>query len=119
MVTSILKPDGSIAIGIATMVTVYTIYDRSLPDSATMHATDSGDINIDAGRRKATQTSAAVLGVITLLTKDVNVFILGAVMLFALDMHARHANASDKDTGDLVSQGNTGSTQLTSAMSVS
>lgn len=101
--TSILRPDGSIGIGIATMVAVYAIYDRSLPDAATMHATDAGDINIESGRKKATITSAGILAVITLLTKDVNVFILGGVTLFALDMHARHANASDKDTGALVS----------------
>lgn len=101
---SILKPDGSIALGIATAVTVYAIYDRSLPDAATMHATDPNDINIEAGRKKATLTAAALLGTITLLTKDVNIFILGGVTLFALDFHARHANASNPVTGALVSQ---------------
>lgn len=102
-ITSILKPDGSIAIGIATMVAVYTIYDRSLPDVATIHATDANDINIEAARKKATLTSAGVLSVITLLTKDINVFILGGVTLAALDFHTRHANAANKDTGELVS----------------
>lgn len=103
--TSILKPDGSIAIGIATGILVYVIYDRSLPDAATMHATDAGDVNIDQARKKATWTSAAVLSGITLLTKDVNVFVLGAAVLFALDFHTRHANASNPETGALVSQG--------------
>ena len=103
--TSILKPDGSVAIGIATGVLVYAVYDRSLPDAATMHATDPGDINIDAARKKASWASAGVLSAITLLTKDVNVFVLGAVVLFALDMHARHANASNNQTGELVTQG--------------
>lgn len=99
---SILKPDGSIALGIATAVTMYAIYDRSLPDAATMHATDANDINIEAGRKKATMTAAAVLGTVTLLTKDINVFILGGVVLFALDFHARHANATNPQTGNLV-----------------
>lgn len=100
---SILKPDGSIAMGIATAIFVTVVYDRSLPNSATMHATDAGDINIEAGRKKAAWTSAAVLSGVTLLTRDVNVLILGAVVLFAVDMHARHANASNPDTGALVS----------------
>ena len=104
-ITSILKPDGSIGIGIATGALVYAIYDHSLPPSATIHATDAGDINVEAARRKATWTSAGVLSAITLLTKDVNVFILGASVLFALDMHTRHANASNPQTGMLVSQG--------------
>jgi hypothetical protein len=100
---SILKPEGSIALGLATGIMVYAVYDRSLPDAATMHATTANDINIEAGRKKATITSAGVLGAVTLLTRDVNVFILGGVVLFALDFHARHANASNKDTGLLVS----------------
>lgn len=101
--TSILKPDGSVIYGIATAILVGVIYDRSLPTAAVMHATDPGDINIDAARKKATWTSAGVVSAITLLTKDVNIFILGGVVLFALDMHARHANASNPANGELVS----------------
>jgi hypothetical protein len=100
--TSILKPDGSIAIGIATGVMVYAVYDRSLPSASVMHATDANDSNIEAGRKKATWTAAGVLAAVTLLTKDVNVFILGGVVLGALDFHARHANASNPVTGALV-----------------
>jgi hypothetical protein len=84
---------------------VYAIYDKELPDMATIHATNAGDINIEQARKKATWTSAGVLSAITLLTKDVNVFILGAAVLFALDMHTRHANASNPQTGELVTQG--------------
>lgn len=103
--TSILKPDGSVAIGIATGVLVYAIYDKTLPDTATIHATDAGDLNVDAARKKAAWASAGVLSAITLVTKDVNVFVLGAVMIFAMDMHTRHANASNPQTGALVTQG--------------
>lgn len=101
---SILKPDGSVTLGIATGIFVTVVYDRNLPSTAVMHATDAGDINIDAGRKKAAWTTAAVVSGITLLTRDVNVFVLGAVVIFALDMHTRHANASNPATGELVSQ---------------
>lgn len=103
--TSILKPEGSIGLGIATMILTAVIYDRALPSAAQMHATEAGDINIEAGRKKAAWTSAAAVSAITLLTKDVNILILGGVTLFALDMHARHANASNHETGNLVTQG--------------
>jgi hypothetical protein len=102
-IKSIFKPEGSIISAIATGILVVAIYDHSLPDAATMHATDANDTNIEAGRKKATLTSAAALSAITLLTKDVNIFILGGVVLFALDFHARHANASNPVTGALVS----------------
>jgi hypothetical protein len=94
-------PQGSVAMGLATGVMVYAIYDRSLPDAATMGATKAYDTNIEAGRKKAVYTSAAVLAAVTLLTKDVNVFILGGIVLIALDVHARHANVT-APTGELV-----------------
>jgi hypothetical protein len=102
---SILKPDGSIGLGIATMVLTYAIYDHNLPDMATIHATDPGDINVEAARKKAAWTAAAAISAITLLTKDVNILILGGVTLFAFDMHTRLANATNPATGSLVSQG--------------
>ena len=100
--TSILKPEGSVGLGIATGIFVYAIYDHSLPSTATIHATDPLDANIDASRKKASWAAAGAVAGITLLTKDVNILILGGVTLFALDMHARHANASDNYTGELV-----------------
>ena len=100
---SILKPDGSIVLGLATVIMTYAIYDRALPDAATMSATDANDINIESARKKATWTAAGMLSAITLLTKDVNVFILGGTSLFAFDWHARHSNAANPDTGVLVS----------------
>jgi hypothetical protein len=101
-IKSILKPEGSIGLGIATAIFVYAIYDHSLPATAVVHATDPLDGNIDAARKKASWTAAGGVSLVTLLTKDVNILILGGVTLFALDMHARHANASDNVTGDLV-----------------
>lgn len=101
--TSILKPDGSIILGVATGILVYAVYDHSLPPTAVIQATDARDINVEAARKKAAWASAGVLSAITLLSRDVNVFVLGAVVLFALDMHTRHANASNPATGQLVS----------------
>jgi hypothetical protein len=102
--TSILKkPSESVTVAIATGILIYSIYDRALPDAATMHATDANNINLDAARRKATITAAGALSGVTLITRDINVWILGSAILFALDFHARHANASNPDTGALVS----------------
>jgi hypothetical protein len=110
---SLLKPDGSIALGIATVIMVYAVYDHALPDMATIHATDARDINVDASRKKATWEAAGLLSAVVLLTKDVNILVLGGVALFAFDMHTRHANASNPVTGDLVSDTGYG-TQLRS-----
>lgn len=107
-IKSILTPEGSVVGGIATGILVYAVYDRSLPDAATMGATPAGDPNIESGRKKAAWTSAGVLAAITLLTRDVNVFILGGVVLVALDLHARHGNAANPDTGRIDLSANVG-----------
>jgi hypothetical protein len=99
---SILKPEGSLALGVATAGMVYGVYSFSLPNTATMHATQAQDNNIEAARKKAAWTSTAVVSMVSLLTKDKTILVLGGVVLIALDWHARHANAVDPTTGQLV-----------------
>lgn len=101
---SILKPDGSVLMGVATAALVAFIFKTQLPTSAVVHATSpANDTNIDAARKKATWTSIAALSAITLLTRDTGPFVLGGIVTVALDFNARHANASHPVTGQLVS----------------
>jgi hypothetical protein len=99
---SILKPEGSLALGVATAGMVYGVYSFSLPNTATMHATQANDNNIEAARKKAAWTSAAVVSIVALLTKDKTIFVLGGTMVVALDWHARHANVVSPETGQVV-----------------
>lgn len=101
---SILKPQDSIVSGLATVGVVYGIYAVSLPNHATMHATNPYDNNLESGRKKFVTTAIAVVGAITLLTKDVNIFILGGAATIILDTHAKHAMATSPDTGEIVSK---------------
>lgn len=99
---SILKPEGSITLGAATAALVYGVYTSSVPNASTMHATAPHDINIEAGRKKAAWTTTALVSAIALMTRDKTVFVLGGIMVIALDWHARHANASSPLTGKVV-----------------
>lgn len=100
--SSILKPEGSITLGAATAALVYATYQFSLPPTAIMHATSPQDVNIEAGRKKAAWTSAAVVGAVALIARDKTIFVLGGLMLVALDWHARHANAAHPQTGKVM-----------------
>lgn len=102
-IKSIFNPKESIGVGVLTGILVYAIYDRALPNNSVMHATPANDLNLEAGRKKATLTAAGVLAGVTLLTRDANVFIIGGLVLVALDFNARHANAASPETGKLVS----------------
>jgi len=97
-----LKPSESVMVAIATGALVYGVYDRSLPDIATVHQTEPYNINIDAARKKAMWTSAAVVGGAVLLTKDPNVLMVGAGMFLLLEWSMRHANSTHPNTGKMV-----------------
>lgn len=98
-----LKPEGSLTLGLATAGLTYGIYSISVPNTATMHATQAGDINIEAGRKKAAWTSVLLVSAVSLMARDKTIFTLGGLMIIALDWHARHANAVSPETGRLVS----------------
>lgn len=102
-IKSVLKPEGSVLLGGVTVIMVLAIYGKTLPNTAVMHATGANDSNLESGRKKATITAETILGAISLITRDANVFILGGLTIIALDWHARHANATAPDTGELVS----------------
>lgn len=97
-----LKPSESVMVAIATGALVYGVYDRSLPDTATIHQTEPYNTNIDSARKKAMWTSAAVVGGAVLLTKDPNVLMAGAGMFLILEWSIRHANATHPNTGKMV-----------------
>lgn len=98
---SVLKPEGSMMAGIATGALVYGIYSMNLGNLATIHATPSGDGNARASRKKAAIEAVSAVAAISLLAKDVHIFILGGAITVLLDWHARHAIEAHPDTGQL------------------
>ena len=103
---SILKPEGSLTLGVAVGAMVYGVYNFALPTGAMMHATQPQSLDIEGARRKAAWTSVTVVSFVSLIAKDKTILILGGLMIIALDVHARLANASAPGTGKVVS--NTG-----------
>lgn len=96
---SILKPEGSLTLGVAVGAMVYGVYNYSLPTTAVMQATQVQSMDIEAARRKAAITTVALVSVVSLMAKDKTIFVLGGLMVIALDIHARVANASAPGTG--------------------
>lgn len=101
--SSILKPDTSVMVGVSTAALVGFIYSYGVPPIALMSATAPQDPNIDVGRRKSAWTAAAAVAVLSLMSKDKTVFVLGGLTVIALDWHARMANAAHPSNGKIVS----------------
>jgi hypothetical protein len=98
---SILKPEGSIVAGIATAALVYGVYTTNIGNIATLHASPSGDGNGRAARKKAAIEAVSVVAVVSLLARDINIFILGGGVTVLLDWHSRHAIETHPETGQL------------------
>ncbi len=99
---SVLKPEGSLMLGTAVAAMAYGVYNFSVPTTAITTSTLPHDSSIESARKKAAWTSAALVSAVSLLAKDKTIFILGGLVVVALDWHTRHANSIHPDTGKVV-----------------
>jgi hypothetical protein len=98
---SVLKPEGSVVSGIATAGTVYAIYAMNVGTIASAHASDANHISLESSRKKAGYVSFILVSVVTLLTRDANVGILGYGSIVAMEVVSRHAIMADPFTGKM------------------
>lgn len=102
MFKTFLKPSESVMVSLATGAMVFGVYQYTMPSVSEVHATEAHNPNLDAGRKKAMWTSAAVVGGMFLVTHDPNVFMIGGLSFLALEWSYRHANSTDHQTGKVV-----------------
>jgi hypothetical protein len=100
-IKSILKPEGSITAGIATVALVYGIYQLNLGSVNAVHATDANHPAHESSRKKAGYTSLVLVAALTLITRDGNVGTLGAGTIVFMEIDYRHAIMAHPLTGQL------------------
>lgn len=98
---SVLKPEGSIVAGVAVAGTVYSIYQLDLGPVSQVQMTDPNHPTLETSRKKAGYTSFIAVSLLTVLTRDANVGILGFLSIVAMEAHYRHAIMADGITGML------------------
>lgn len=96
---SILNPDTSVLVGLANGGIVVAIYTGAVPSVASIRTAPPQDNDIEASRKMAAWTSAAVLGFMFLLTRDRNSFLIGGLVLGGVDFLVKHSNGMDPMTG--------------------
>lgn len=100
--TSVIKaPEGSITIGLAEAAAVYVIYQSALPSHTDIRAADPHNQDVEAARKHAAWKAAAVLGLVFLITQDLNSFLIGGLALGGVDLMVKHANGVHPSTGKL------------------
>lgn len=96
---SVLKPEGSVVAGIATMGLVYAIYEMDIGSVSVAAASDANHPSLEASRKKAGYTSFIAVAGLTLIARDRNIGILGFFSIVAMEAHYRHAIMSEPSTG--------------------
>jgi len=98
---SILNPDQSVLVGLASGGVIMAIYQGALPAFAQIRASDAQDRDIEGSRKLAAWASAGLLGFMFLLTRDKNAFLIGGLALAGVDLLVKHSNGMNPLTGIL------------------
>jgi hypothetical protein len=90
-IKSILKPENSAIAGVAVAGSVMAIYSLDVGTVASAHASDSNHSALEASRKKAGYTALIFCAGIALITRDMNIAILGGATIIGMEIHYRHA----------------------------
>lgn len=98
---SILKPDQSVLMGVASAGVISAIYAGALPTVANVRASAPQDNDIEGARKAAAWTSFGLLSFLYILTRDRNAFMIGGIALAGIDLIVKTSNGLDPLTGAL------------------
>lgn len=99
---SVLKPEGSVMAGIATVAAVYGVYQLEIGTVAQAAVTDANHPIMESSRRKAGYTSIVLVAGLSLITKDANIAILGFGTIMAMELAYRHGIMAHPESGKMV-----------------
>jgi hypothetical protein len=99
-----LKPEASVIAGATVAGITIAIYQMHLPSIADSRQNPADDGHLEAARRQAAWWAAGMIGLVSLLTQDPNVFIIGGSTLTVMDYMHKHSNQVNPDTGKIHSQ---------------
>lgn len=101
---SVLKPEMSLMASLAVATVVYATYNNALPPIADARTAQPGNHDLDSAERSAAWISAGVVSAVSLMTRDINIFIIGGAMVIGMSWWHRHANMVNPEIGKAVAQ---------------
>jgi hypothetical protein len=99
---SIIKaPENAMLVGLAEVAVIYSLYQKAVPNDTDVRAASALDRDVEAARRHAAWTSAILIGLVFLITGDINSTVIGGAGLAGIDLMTKHANGVNPNTGKL------------------
>jgi hypothetical protein len=80
-------------VGLLTAAGVYLIYNNSVPNLSDLHAAPPHDADVESARKGAAIKSAVLVGLVFLVARDVNSYIISGAALVGMDYMVKHHNA--------------------------
>jgi hypothetical protein len=101
----LLNPSQSVAIGIGMGALDFLIFSQHLPATADIRTAPAGNDDVETSRRQATIMAVGINGLVSVMTRDWNVFIIGGAVTAAMSILVAHANAVHPETGTMKAPG--------------
>jgi hypothetical protein len=105
MFKTILNPSQSVAIGVGMGALDLWIFNQHLPATADIRTAPPGNTDVETSRRQATIMAVGVNGLVSVMTRDWNVFLIGGAVTAAMSILIAHANAVHPSTGTMKAPG--------------
>jgi len=102
---SVLNPTESVAVGVGIGAVDLLIFDHFVPSITDIRSAQPQNDDVETARRQATLACVGVNGLISLMTRDWNVFLIGGMVTAAMSWFIVHANHVHPDTGSMKTPG--------------
>lgn len=98
-ILSTIDPNTGTVAGVISAAAVYLIYQNAMPSTTDLRTVAPHNTDADQARKTAAYESAALLGIVFAVTRNLDAFIIGGSAMFGIDLMYRHANAVHPATG--------------------
>jgi hypothetical protein len=102
---SILNPSAAVGVGIGISALDLLIFSHFVPSVTDVRSANPQNGDVETARRQATIYCVGVNGLVSLMTRDWNVFLIGGATTAAMSWLVIHANTVHPQTGTMQSPG--------------
>jgi hypothetical protein len=102
---SILNPSQSVAVGVGISALDLLIFSHFVPSLTDVRSAKPQNSDVETARRQATMYCIGINGLVSLMTRDWNVFLIGGMTTAAMSWLVVHANTVHPQTGTMQSPG--------------
>lgn len=108
MISRLANTDSGTVVGLLTAAGVYLIYNNALPSLTDVRVSGPHDQDVEAQRKAATWKAVALVGIVFLVSRDLNSYIISGGALVGMDLLYKHSNAVNPGTGKIDTTTNAG-----------